>query len=300
MSASIEQAKSEQHSRQSNAATTASRLSTAAAEAYAARVGCLTGSRFRGNYCGIEHRMNTPSARGPKIMIRRPQLAPPALMSLSRFEGFSDAVFAIAITLLVLTFRIPNLPENASNGEVVGRLLSLWPDLLGYSTSFIVIGVLWINHHTLFHFLQYVDRFSLVINLLLLMCVAFIPFPTELIARYGGVLVVVIFFGFTMAVTGVMFSALWFYAIRQYRQMDKRLDARFIRDASLWTVGYPVAYIVATVIALADTRISVLLYTLIPIVYLLPGVIDRQLHSTMQTRSYRNLEGPAEDEGTST
>ena len=237
----------------------------------------------------------TPPPPGGKIIIRRPQVAPPALMSLRRFEGFSDAVFAIAITLLVLTFHIPDLPEHASNGEVVRRLLSLWPDLLGYCTSFIVIGVLWINHHALFHFLQRVDRFTLVINLLLLMCVAFIPFPTGLIARYGSVLAVVIFFGFTMALTGVVFSALWFYAIWQYRQIDKRVDARFIRDASLWTVGYPSAYVVATVIAFADTRISVVLYALIPIVYLLPGVIDRQLHSTMQTRSYRDREELADD-----
>ena len=229
-------------------------------------------------------------------MLRGPQLPPPALMSISRFEGFSDGVFAIAITLLVFTFHIPDLPGSAGNGEVVRRLVALWPDLLGYSTSFIVIGVLWINHHALFHFLRRVDRFSLVINLLLLMCVAFIPFPTGLIARYGNVPAVVILFGLTMAVTGVLFSALWFYAIWQYRQMDKRIDARFIRDASLWTVGYPGAYLVATAIALANPRISLALYALIPIVYLLPGVIDRQLHSDMHTRSYRHRERPAEDE----
>ena len=81
-------------------------------------------------------------------------------MNLSRFESFSDGVFAIAITLLVLDFGIPDLPRTAGNVEIVRRLLSLWPNFLGYVTSFIVIGVLWINHHALFHFLRRVDRYS--------------------------------------------------------------------------------------------------------------------------------------------
>jgi uncharacterized membrane protein len=216
----------------------------------------------------------------------RPSLATPALMNLSRFESFSDGVFAIAITLLVLNFGIPDLPRTASNSEIVRRLLALWPDFLGYVTSFIVIGVLWINHHALFHFLRRVDRYSLVINLLLLMCVAFIPFPTALIARYGGVVPVVILFGLTMALTGILFSALWFYAVQGYLNNDMQLDTRFVRDASLWTVGYPAAYLAATAFALVSTKISLALYIAIPILYLFPSVIDRQLHSDMYTRSY--------------
>jgi uncharacterized membrane protein len=218
--------------------------------------------------------------------MRRPLFATPALMNLSRFESFSDAVFAIAVTLLVLNFRVPDLPRTVGNGEIVRRLLSLWPDFLGYVTSFIVIGVLWINHHALFHFLRRVDRYSLVINLLLLMFVAFIPFPTALIARYGGLVPVVILFGLSMALTGILFSALWFYAVRTYLNTDMHLDARFVRDASIWTVAYPAAYLAATAFSFVSTKISLALYIAIPILYLFPSVIDRQLHSDMYTRMY--------------
>ncbi|MGZ6106133.1 MAG: TMEM175 family protein [Vulcanimicrobiaceae bacterium] len=218
--------------------------------------------------------------------VRGPRFTPPALMNLSRFESFSDAVFAIAITLLVLNFRIPELPTTAGDSQTVHRLLSLWPDFLGYVTSFIVIGVLWVNHHALFHFLRRVDRFSLVIKLLLLMCVAFIPFPTALIARYGRVVPVVILFGLTMAITGMLFSALWFYAVRMYLKTERQIDGRFVRDASLWIIGYPVAYLAATAASLVNTRISLALYIAIPMLYLLPGVIDRQLHSNMYERKY--------------
>ena len=121
---------------------------------------------------------------------------------------------------------------------------------------------------------------------MLLMCVAFIPFPTALIARYGGVAPVVILFGLTMALTGIVFSALWFYAVRGYLSNDIQLDTRFVRDASLWTVGYPVAYLAATALSLVSTKISLVLYIAIPILYLFPSVIDRQLHSDMYTREY--------------
>lgn len=220
------------------------------------------------------------------LKIRRAAFATPALMNLRRFEAFSDAVFAIAVTLLVLNFRIPDLPRTAGDGEIIRRLLSLWPDFLGYVTSFIVIGVLWVNHHALFLFLRRVDRYSLVINLMLLMCVAFIPFPTALIARYGGIVPVVILFGLTMTLTGILFSALWFYAVRRYLKADAQIDTRFVRDASIWTVGYPVAYLAATAIASVSTKLSLALYIAIPILYLFPGVIDRQLHGNMYKRSY--------------
>ena len=107
-----------------------------------------------------------------------------SLMSLNRFEAFSDGVFAIAVTLLVLEIKAPDLSE-ATSSEAITKLLQVFPHILSYITSFIVIGVLWINHHALFHFLKRVDRTALAINLLLLMCVAFIPYPTALIGELG-------------------------------------------------------------------------------------------------------------------
>jgi uncharacterized membrane protein len=206
-------------------------------------------------------------------------------MNVARFEAFSDSVFAIAATLLVVNLRLPELAEMTPAQSMI-RLAWLWPQLLGYGTSFAIIGVLWINHHALFHFLKRVDRMSLIINLGLLMCVAFIPYPTALIAQYSNNLAVVVLFGSTMAAAGFFFSGLWFYAVRQYLRTEPHIDRRFVRDASLWTLGYPVSYLVATAFALVEPRMSMIMYALIAIVYLLPGVIDRQLHVEMTTRAY--------------
>ncbi|WP_121971596.1 TMEM175 family protein [Leptolyngbya sp. BC1307] len=102
-----------------------------------------------------------------------------SVMSLSRFEAFSDGVFAIAITLLAIDIKVPNL-EQVPPSAVINEIIQIWPYFLSYITSFLVIGVLWLNHHTLFHFLKGIDRTTLTINLFLLMCVAFIPYVTNL------------------------------------------------------------------------------------------------------------------------
>jgi uncharacterized membrane protein len=214
-------------------------------------------------------------------------------MNVGRFETFSDSVFAIASTLLVVNLRLPDLAGMTAI-QSTERLAWLWPQLLGYSTSFAIIGVLWVNHHALFHFLKKVDRVSLIINLGLLMCVAFIPYPTALMAQYGRNRAVVILFGSTMAAAGFIFSALWFYAIRQYFRTEPRIDRRFIRDASLWTLGYPMSYVFATALVLVDPLLSIVTYAIIPIVYLLPGVIDRQLHLEMTRLPYGREAEPAQ------
>jgi TMEM175 potassium channel family protein len=96
-------------------------------------------------------------------------------METARLETFSDGVFAIAITLLVLLFDVPDVSEGRSLGHV---LLHQWPEYASYAVSFITIGIIWVNHHTLFRHIVSVDRLFLFVNVLFLMCVAFLPYPT--------------------------------------------------------------------------------------------------------------------------
>ena len=198
------------------------------------------------------------------------------LMSLNRFEAFSDGVFAIAVTLLVLEIKAPDLSQ-ATSSEAVTKLLQVLPHVLSYATSFIVIGVLWINHHALFHFLKRVDRTVLVINLFLLMCVAFIPYPTALIGEFGASLPVVIFYGLSLAMTGFVYNALWFYVVHRYIMGEKLIEQKSVRKATIWSLSYPISYLVAAALAFININLSILLYVFIPSFYLLPGIIDKQL-----------------------
>lgn len=198
------------------------------------------------------------------------------LMSLNRFEAFSDGVFAIAVTLLVIEIKAPDLSQ-ATSSEAVAKLLQVFPHVLSYATSFIVIGVIWINHHALFHFIKRVDRTILVINLLLLMCVAFIPYPTALIGEYRTSLPVVVFYGLTLALTGFAYNALWFYVVHRYIKSEKIIHQKTVQKATIWTLSYPISYLVAAGLAFVNINLSIVLYILIPSFYLLPGIIDKQL-----------------------
>ncbi len=199
-----------------------------------------------------------------------------SLMSLNRFEAFSDGVFAFAATLQAIEIKVPNLSQ-ATPSEATIQLLHILPHFLSYATSFIVIGVIWLNHHALFHFLKRVDRAALVINLLLLMCVAFIPFSTALIGSYGQLSTVVMFYGLSLSLTGLVYNVLWLYVLHRYISSENMIHRKAVRQASIWSLGYPFLYFVASCLALISTTLSIALYAFIPLFYLFPGVIDEQL-----------------------
>ena len=143
----------------------------------------------------------------------------------ARLEMFSDGVFAIAATLLVLEFSVTKggHPPPPPLGH---QLLHLWPSYLAYTTSFLTIGIIWINHHHVMETIARVDRNFLFINTLLLLVVAFIPFPTKLVADYldgasGDERIAVYAYGATLFLMAVVFNVLWTYA---------RLDRRLIRE----------------------------------------------------------------------
>src|SRR5919112_4970826 len=130
-----------------------------------------------------------------------------------RIEAFSDGVFAIAITLLVIEIGVPHVEGTT----LLGALVEQWPSYLGYVISFLQIGVIWANHHNRFRFIVRSDHILLFLNILFLMCVAFIPFPTALLADYMAgtdehrTTAVAVYSG-TLAVTAVFFTLLWLYA----------------------------------------------------------------------------------------
>lgn len=197
------------------------------------------------------------------------------LMSLNRFEAFSNGVFAIAMTLLVIEIKLPELSQ-ATPSEAIREMLHIIPHLLSYVTSFLVIGVVWLNHHALFHFLKRVDRITLTINLILLMCVAFILYSTALIGNYGKLQPVIAFYGSSLTITGSVYNLLWFYVVRQYLWKDRH-HRKFIFYASLWSIGYPILYGLATLLSWFNTTVSIILYVLIPLFYLFPSAVDYQL-----------------------
>ena len=132
-----------------------------------------------------------------------------------RLEAFSDGVFAIAITLLVLEIRVPTGDQLASPDRLLHALGDLWPSYLGYVLSFVTVGIMWANHHNLFRYIARVDHGLLLANLLLLVVVGFIPFPTALLAATLGEptdqIGLLVYSGSFTAVA-IAFNVLWYQA----------------------------------------------------------------------------------------
>src|SRR4051812_22969162 len=170
-------------------------------------------------------------------------------METDRLEAFSDGVFAFAITVLVLALGVPEV------GSPLGpALLRLWPDYVAYALSFIVIGAIWINHHTMFRHITRADPWVLLLNLLQLLFVAFLPFPTAILARAfsSGVdePIATAFYGGTLAVLGLFVASTWSYAARRAGLLDDRISPDKARRLQRRYVIGPVFYSVAAAVGL--------------------------------------------------
>ncbi len=188
-------------------------------------------------------------------------------MSGGRLETFADGVFAIAATLLILNVDTQIKPEGRG---LAAQLLHIWPSYIGYAVSFLTIGIIWVNHHTLMNQIGQVDRPFLLLNVLLLLCVAFIPFPTRLVAeniRTDGARAAALTYGTTLTATAVMFSGVWFYAAIGRRLIREDADPRTVSGITRSYLPGPWIYLAATLIALANPTVSVILFGAIALFY---------------------------------
>ncbi|MDQ3692265.1 MAG: TMEM175 family protein [Chloroflexota bacterium] len=191
----------------------------------------------------------------------------------NRLEAFSDGVFAIAITLLIIEIRPPHIEVGQGSPELLRALLDLWPAYLGYVISFLTIGTMWINHHHIFGFIARTDPGLVAINTVFLLCVAFIPFPTALMTEYlgdPGQQVATLVFGGWFTVTAIAYNLLWWYPSRDRRLIEPNAPQKTLDTIThRYRLGPPI-YIVSTLLALFSPILSVAIYLVLAIVYLIP------------------------------
>jgi uncharacterized membrane protein len=193
----------------------------------------------------------------------------------SRLEAFSDGVLAIAITLLVLELSV-----DTSTHDLGKELLHIWPSYLAYVTSFLTIGIIWVNHHALFSYVDHVDRGLLFLNTLLLLVVAFTPFPTRLIAEFlrenDNERTAALAYGITFVIMAVIFQLLWRWMATGRRLIRPEIPQEEIDDITrTFAPGIPI-YAGATLVALLSPLASIALYLAIALFYALPPSIYRR------------------------
>lgn len=195
-------------------------------------------------------------------------------MDKARLETFSDGVFAIAITLLVLTITQPE------DYDQLGReLLVRWPALAAYGVSFMVIGIMWLNHHSVFLRFSRVDRPLFYLNLLLLMTVVLIPYPTgvfgEALQQDVGEKQAALFYSCVMTANAVCWGALWWWASSGRRLLDDEFPEAERRPATIaFTIG-SLLYGATIVIALVNAVACLVAHALLAIYYALDPLARR-------------------------
>jgi uncharacterized membrane protein len=203
---------------------------------------------------------------------RRHRLGEPLGMSPNRLEAFSDGVFAIAITLLVLDIHVP---DPISTADLAHALGTQWPSYVAYAVSFLTIGIIWINHHAMIRRVKAVDHEILTLNLLLLLTVGLLPFTTALMAAYlkesqGESLAAAIYAG-SFLLMSIFFAATnRTILFRKDHLMAQPIDAAIRHSIITRGVAGLFPYLAATILAVVSPYVTLAICGAVAIFYALP------------------------------
>jgi len=188
-----------------------------------------------------------------------------------RIEAFSDGVFAIAITLLILQIKVPSATAESQG---LGRALLLqWPSYVAFATSFFTIGVLWLNHHRLFSMIKRADHTLLLLNMAVLFGVTVVPFPTYILAEHLGTRnesTAAILYSAAFVFIAAAFRVLWGYAAARPQLLADDVDSVLITTQTRQYLVAPVLYAVAGGLAILDATSSVALNLLLAVFFAFP------------------------------
>jgi uncharacterized membrane protein len=191
-----------------------------------------------------------------------------------RLETFADGVLAIAITLLILEVRVPS-PAHLEGGSLSSALAEEWPSYAGYVVSFLTLGIIWVNHHQMFKLIRSVTHGFLMLNVIFLMTISFLPFPTALVADYirnpDGRRTATLVYGATMVAIAIMFNVVWRAASTGRRLLVDGVDKEALARISRSYLGGPIAYGTATLLAFLSPFISLGIFAVMALYWLLPS-----------------------------
>jgi uncharacterized membrane protein len=203
-------------------------------------------------------------------------------MNKSRFEAFTEGVFAFAFTLLAIGFAVPPM-RAANNSTLTSALLHLWPNLIAYALSLMVVGIMWQNHQALFRMIRRVDRMTIFWNLLLLGGVAFIPFATNTLGNYPTLKPSTFLYGVTLSYCATIYNLMLGRLIRTKAFLPE-IDSRMIGETvRAYRVGWA-GYAAATVAALLLPLLSFAAYIAIALYYVIPRGLDADIDDAAGSR----------------
>jgi len=193
---------------------------------------------------------------------------PRFVLTTRRIEALADGIFAIAMTLLVLTLTLPDMTQTKLG---LSQLLAeQWPKFFNYALSFLLLAIFWIVHHQQFHVIRRTDRRHVWINIGILMFVALMPFSTDVVGDYSGETLAELLFGANLMILGLLFLLNWWYACWKHRLVDADLDRETIVSGIRRNCVTPGVAALSMVLSFFIPGWALAAYMLIPFIQLLP------------------------------
>jgi uncharacterized membrane protein len=199
-----------------------------------------------------------------------------------RMAAFSDGVFAIAITLLVLGLEVPT---RVPAGGLIALVPEFLPRLAGHVVTFAILGIYWVGHHNMFMYVKRHDRTLLWLNNLFLLFVAAMPFPTGLIVQYPSDRLAVIVYASTLVCAGLSLELIWLYATHRRQMVAHELDPELITFVHRRVLLAPAIYLVAIAASFVSITAAKVLFVLVAVAYIVPNPLDHYHHRQFQTAS---------------
>lgn len=195
----------------------------------------------------------------------------------NRLENFVDAVFAIAITILVLDLAVPVLRD--SNDVLIGFLINIWPKFLAYFLAFFVLASLLNNHHRQFRNIKFADQKIWWINMAFLAFIVLVPFSTSLISEYDTNLIAIVTFNVNLLIAGLLLYFNWFRVVKSNYILKESTTFQTIVIIKYINLAVPLATLLAIILAFINPRASILGFLVIIIFYLFSKRIFYALNS---------------------
>ena len=189
-------------------------------------------------------------------------------LGLERILFFSDAVMAIAMTLLAIDLKIPEIPAALAAAEFPRALTALSPKIISFVISFVVVGIYWAAHHRYFGYIKRYDPLLIALNMLFLLFIAVMPFAASLLGQYPFLPQVVAIYSAEVAAIGFSIAAVWLYASSRHRLVAESLSDEYIHTRDLAALIGPSLFSVSIFVALYNTYLAILVWWISPFVSL--------------------------------
>jgi uncharacterized membrane protein len=201
-----------------------------------------------------------------------------------RIMAFTDGVFAITITLLVLEIQVPNFEHSMAASKLVPALYHLLPKFYGFILSFVVLGIYWIAHHNMFIHITKHNHILMWLNNLFILCTAALPFTTGLLGEYNDQQIAVVIFGLNLFLTGLMINLIWWYAAK-YELVDKETTSpAFISSVQNYMKIAPILYLISIFVSFFSLTVAKFIFVIVAVIYIFPNPFHRRRYKQFLDR----------------